>query len=48
VAGDCRELGADSLAEIDWEEAEELQSEGQASSNMFKGTDGKIYFYLGC
>lgn len=47
VAGDCRELGADSLAEIDWDEAEELQSEGQAPSNMFKGTDGKIYFYLG-
>jgi len=47
IAGDCRELGADSLAEIDWEEAEEMQSEGQAPSNMFKGTDGKIYFYLG-
>jgi len=47
IAGDCRELGADSLAEIDWEEAEELQGEGQAPSNMFKGTDGKIYFYLG-
>lgn len=47
IAGDCRELGADSLAEIDWEEAEELQSEGQASSHIFKGDDGKIYFYLG-
>lgn len=47
IAGDCRELGADSLADIDWEEAEELQHEGQAASNLFKGTDGKIYFYLG-
>jgi hypothetical protein len=47
IAGDCRELGADSLAEIDWEEAEELQSAGQAASNLFRGDDGKIYFYLG-
>jgi hypothetical protein len=47
IAGDVRELGADSLDEIDWEEAEEMQSEGQASSNIFKADDGKIYFYLG-
>jgi len=47
IAGDVRELGADYLDEIDWEEAEEMQSEGQAPSNIFKGTDGKIYFYLG-
>ena len=47
IAGDVRELGADSLDEIDWEEAEEMQSEGQAPSNIFKGDDGKIYFYLG-
>lgn len=47
IAGDVRELGADSLDEIDWEDAEEMQSEGQAPSNIFKGDDGKIYFYLG-
>ena len=47
VSGDVRELGADSLNEIDWEEAEEMQREGQAPSNIFKGDDGKIYFYLG-
>ena len=47
VAGDCRELGADSLSEIDWQEAEVLQSEGEAPSNIYKGDDGKIYFYLG-
>ena len=47
IAGDVRELGADSLAEIDWEEAEQLQSAGQAASNLFPGDDGKIYFYLG-
>jgi hypothetical protein len=47
IAGDVRELGADSLDEIDWDEAEEMQSEGQASSNIFKADDGKIYFNLG-
>jgi hypothetical protein len=47
ISGDVRELGADSLDQIDWEEAEELQHEGQAPSNLFKGNDGKIYFYLG-
>lgn len=47
IAGDCRELGADSIADIDWEKAEEMQGEWQAPSNMFRGTDGKIYFYLG-
>jgi hypothetical protein len=47
VSGDVRELGADSLDEIDWEEAEEMQSEGQVASNIFKGDDGKIYFYIG-
>ena len=47
IAGDVRELGADSLEEIDWQEAEELQSQGQAPSNLFRGDDGKLYFYLG-
>lgn len=47
IAADCRELGADCLAEIDWEEAEEMQSEGRAPSNLFRGDNGKIYFYLG-
>lgn len=47
IAGDTRELGADSLDEIDWEEAEELQREGKATSNLFKGDNGRVYFYLG-
>lgn len=46
IAGDCRELGADCLEDIDWEEAEEIQESGQASSNLFKGDDGEIYFSL--
>lgn len=47
IANDTRELGADSLGEIDWTEAEELQREGQAPSNLYKGMDGRVYFYLG-
>ena len=47
VAGDVRELGADSLGEMDWDKAEELQREVQAHSNLFKGIDGRVYFYLG-
>jgi len=47
IAGDCRELGADSLDDIDWQEAEELQSAGQAPSNLFRSEAGEIYFYLG-
>ena len=47
IAGDCRELGADSLEDIDWQEAEELQSAGQAPSNLFRSDSGEIFFYLG-
>ena len=47
IAGDVRELGADTLAGIDWTEAEEMQREGQAPSNLYPGDDGKLYFYLG-
>jgi hypothetical protein len=47
IAGDVRELGADTLAGIDWAEAEEMQRGGQASSNIYQGDNGKLYFYLG-
>ena len=47
IAGDVRELGADSLSEIDWDEAEEMQSNGQAASNLYRSDDGRIFFYLG-
>lgn len=47
VAGDIRQLGADSLDEIDWNKAEELQSEWQAPSSLYKGDDGRVYYYLG-
>jgi hypothetical protein len=47
VAGDIRQLGADSLDEIDWVKAEGLQGEGLAPSNMYKGDNGRVYYYLG-
>jgi hypothetical protein len=47
IAGDCRQLGADSLKDIDWEEARERQEQGQAPSNIFRADDGSLWFYLG-
>lgn len=53
IAGDVRQSPAveggraDSLSEIDWEEYEIQASEGRISSNLSKGDDGRIYFYLG-
>ena len=52
VAGDVRQCpavegGADSLEEIDWQEYEEQAQAGQIPSNLSKGDDGKIWFYLG-
>jgi len=46
IAGDCRELGADTLEDIDWEKAEKDQQAGRVSSNLFRTEDGKIYFSL--
>jgi hypothetical protein len=47
VAGDVRQAGADSLDEIDWEEYEEMAMQGRIPSNISKGDDGQISFYLG-
>jgi len=47
VAGDCRELGADSLEDIDWINAQVLQENGQVPSNLFRSDSGEIFFYLG-
>ena len=47
IAGDVRQLGADTLAGVDWEEVAEAQREGQAPSNIYPGDNGKLYFYLG-
>ena len=47
IAGDCRELGADSLEDIEWTNAVVLQENGQVPSNLFRSTSGEIFFYLG-
>ena len=53
IAGDARQCPAvegeraDSLDEIDWTEYEEQAQAGQIPSNLSKGDDGKIWFYLG-
>ena len=53
IAGDCRQCPAthggraDSLEEIDWEEYETQASAGQIPSDLSRGDDGKVYFYLG-
>ena len=46
VAGDCREAGADSLDEIDWQEYEARAEAGQCSANLCKDNEGKIWFSL--
>lgn len=45
VSGDVRELGFDSIDEIDWDIVRELQESGTVSSNLFQGDDGEVYFY---
>ena len=42
-----REPRAESLDDVDWLEAEAQQTAGRISSNIYKGDDGGIYFYLG-
>ena len=50
IAGDLRELGVDDdddTAGIDWADVERGQIEGQYPCNLFRGTDGNVYFDLG-
>lgn len=47
IASYTRELGANSIVEIDWAKAEKMKREGQAPSNLYKGDNGRVYFYLG-
>ena len=48
IAGDLREMGVDDdTAGIDWADVEGGQSEGQYPCNLFRGTDGNVYFDLG-
>lgn len=53
IAGDVRQCPAveggraDSLDEINWQEYEAQASAGQVPSNLSKGDEGKVWFYLG-
>ena len=48
IAGDLRQMGINYSDDvIDWERIEAQQSEGQAPSNIGRGVDGLIYFYVG-
>lgn len=52
ISGDLREMfpGRRTLVDLtdaDWQRAETLQHEGAIPSNIYRGDDGRVYFYLG-
>jgi GH18 family chitinase len=47
ISGDLREMGIDDTSDIDWEDVESGQHSGSYPGNIFRGTDGEIYFYAG-
>ena len=48
VAGDIREmLGVSSNGEWDWTEYEQEAEKGRISGNIYRGDDGRVYYYLG-
>ncbi len=48
ISGDMRECGMlPGLTEDEWREIESRQSEGRTPSNIYRGDDGRIYFYCG-
>ena len=49
VAGSLREyeLYADDEGDLDWDEIEKSQQGGRINSDIFRGDDGKFYFYMG-
>lgn len=49
ISGDMREAGLDAcdLEDFDWEEYEERASAGTISSNLCRGDDGQVYYYIG-
>lgn len=46
IAGDMRDFGSDAEG-WDWEEYETGSAAGTYAGNLFRGTDGRIYFYMG-
>ena len=53
IAGDLRNMFGRELMDFSeltdeqWFAAEQLQHDGQVSSNIFRGNDGRVYFYIG-
>ena len=48
ISGDMREceIGPNST-DAEWHEYERLAMEGVCSSRLFRGSDGRVYFYIG-
>ena len=52
ISGDLNTLESlcysdDDEFSIDWQEAEKLSERGTIGGNIFKGDDGRVYFYMG-
>lgn len=49
ISGDLREAGLDDCEtdEFDWQGYEERQAAGTVNSNLYRGVDNEIYYYLG-
>lgn len=47
ISGDIRESEGLSENPIDWDLYEKECEQGKVSSNLYKGSDGGIYYYLG-
>jgi hypothetical protein len=48
ISGNMRESGLDvDPDEVDWDEYEKGANEGKYSGNIYRGTGGQIYYYLG-
>ena len=48
ISGGMREAGLHSaMAEEDWQEYEACAQAGEIPSNLFRGDDGRVYYYIG-
>lgn len=47
VSGDMREGGLENPDEADWLEYEAGEKEGLWNGNIYRGDDGRIYYYVG-
>lgn len=51
ISGDMRQIENLCMADngdVDWNKHEELAQQGQLAGNIFQGSNGRIYYYLGC